>query len=934
VDGKKAISRRDGVTLFVTTGGAEAAVSPAVELSFRIGGKWRMVENGSRLGSYEILGPLGEGGMGEVYEARDPSLDRKVAIKLLPADLAEDPQRQARFEREAKTIASLNHPNIVTIHSVEEAGGVHFLTMELVDGRPLSQLIPRKGLPLSRFLELATPLAEAISAAHEAGITHRDIKPENVMVSESGRLKVLDFGLAKQAVPEADLRAGSGSNAETLAMTEEGRILGTIAYMSPEQAEGRMVDPRSDIFSLGIIFYEMATGERPFQGETKISLISSILRDTPRSVNEINQALPRHLGRIIKHCLAKDPGRRYQSAVDLRNDLEELKREVDSGETLATGTISDIVAVRRSAWFRVATGALAAAGVVVVVLAVVGLIALVGNGKPGTGGTNPFTGASFTQLTQFPGQEVFPSLSPDGNFIVYAAKETKNWDIMLLRVGGTNPINLTTDMAADDTQPVYSPDGKQIAFRSERDNGGIFIMGATGESVRRVTDFGFNPAWSPDGTQLLLTTERVEDPNARWTASLVFAVSLETGEVRNLTNADAVQAAWSPGGTRIAFWGLTGAGKRDISTIPASGGDPVRITDDDAVDWNPVWSPDGSHLYFTSNRGGAMNIWRVAVDEDTGETLGSPEPVTSGVSATAQQFSFSADGKHLAYVSQIQSANIQRLPFDPESGQVVGETEWVTRGSGLTWFPNISPDGRRLVYGSRGPQEDLFVTLAGGSSPRRLTNDPYNDRMPRWSPDGKKILFYSNRTGSYELWTIKPDGSGLTQITEEPGVTQDSPIWSPDGTRIVYTALGVRPFVISTDKPWVEQTPTALPLYSEQGDSFITWSWSPDGRKLAGTIVSSYGKPSGVAVYSFDTGEYTQVNSFGGHPVWLSDSSRILFSDWQTLYLLDTVNDACQIVYSVEPDDLYGFFDLSADDEWIYIARTKTESDIWMMSVQ
>jgi tetratricopeptide (TPR) repeat protein len=285
---------------------------------------------GQTLSHYKIVRKLGQGGMGEVYEAEDLKLNRKVALKILPEETAGRPERIERFEREARVVAALSHPNIVMIHSVEADAGRHFLTMELVEGRTLSEHIPRNGLSLSRIFEIAIPMVDAVSAAHEKGITHRDLKPDNVMVTREGRVKVLDFGLAK--LFEARSEPGDAT-AALGGVTEEGRILGTAAYMSPEQAEGKAADPRSDIFSLGIILFEMATGGRPFEGDTSASIIASILRDTPPSVTDLKQTLPAQFGRILKRCLDKDPRRRFQTAVDLKVELEELKAEVDSGET-------------------------------------------------------------------------------------------------------------------------------------------------------------------------------------------------------------------------------------------------------------------------------------------------------------------------------------------------------------------------------------------------------------------------------------------------------------------------------------------------------------------------------------------------------------------------------------------------------------------------
>ena len=322
---------------------------------------------GTRLGPFEIVAPLGTGGMGEVYRARDSKLKRDVAIKILPQQTASDPERRARFEREAQSIAALNHPNIVTIHSVEEADGRLFLTMELVDGEPLDGVIAKGGLPLARILALAVPLADAVSAAHQKGITHRDLKPANVMVTADGRVKVLDFGLAK-LVESSPVGAGV-STLPTRVLTGEGRIVGTVAYMSPEQAEGRPVDHRSDIFSLGVMLYELSTGERPFTGDTSVSLLSSIIRDTPRSATDLKPALPRELSRIIRQCLVKDPEYRYQNTKDIRNELRALQQEIESGELDASrgsdvGLAARVTNRRRAS--LVAAGAVLVLGAAVV----------------------------------------------------------------------------------------------------------------------------------------------------------------------------------------------------------------------------------------------------------------------------------------------------------------------------------------------------------------------------------------------------------------------------------------------------------------------------------------------------------------------------------------------------------------------------------------
>jgi non-specific serine/threonine protein kinase len=300
--------------------------------------------------------------MGEVYLAEDTTLKRQVALKVLPPELAASQERLERFQREAETLAALDHPNIVTIHSVEEAEGVHFLTMQLVEGKRLSDLIPKGGMALGRIFEVAIPLADALAAAHEKGVIHRDLKPGNIMVTDDGRVKVLDFGLAKLR-PELD--AGEVTELPTEPLTDEGRILGTVPYMSPEQLEGRELDGRTDIFSLGVVLYEMATGKRPFTGDSSVSIISSIIKDAPREVDTLRTDMPHHLGRIIRHCLEKDPARRFQSALDIRNELEDLYREETSQETVTAAPVAWLEGLPKKRWRLAAATVLFLLGVTV-----------------------------------------------------------------------------------------------------------------------------------------------------------------------------------------------------------------------------------------------------------------------------------------------------------------------------------------------------------------------------------------------------------------------------------------------------------------------------------------------------------------------------------------------------------------------------------------
>jgi Tol biopolymer transport system component len=346
---------------------------------------------------------------------------------------------------------------------------------------------------------------------------------------------------------------------------------------------------------------------------------------------------------------------------------------------------------------------------------------------------------AFQQLTDEQGVEERASLSPDGKTIAYQVGPFGKRDIFLRRVGGRNPVNLTESHEGDDIEAAFSPDGNLIAFRSSRNGGGIYLMGATGESVRRLTDFGYSPSWSPDGKKIVCGTEGVIDIMARSTTSQLWIIDVETGAKKLLYKGDAVHPQWSPHGSRIAFWGLSGeGGQRDISSIPANGGEAVKLTTNPAVDWNPIWSPDGKFIYFSSSRGGSLNLWRVAVDETSGNPTADPMPVTTP-SLWSGFVSISQDGKHLAYTALERRSNIQKFAFDPETETVSASPIPVTQGSKVYDFPEVSPDGQWVTFRSVGSQEDIYVCRSDGTDLRKLTDDPFRDRGPSWSPDGKQL---------------------------------------------------------------------------------------------------------------------------------------------------------------------------------------------------
>ncbi len=496
---------------------------------------------GKVLAQYQISEKLGEGGMGVVWKARDTRLDRFVALKTLSAERLADPERKRRFVQEAKAASALNHPNIVHIYDIAEADGVQFIAMEYVAGKTLDQLIGRKGLRFNEALKYSIQIADALAKAHSAGIIHRDLKPSNIMVTENGLVKVLDFGLAKLAETAAGefgetatVKAPEGPN------TEEGTIVGTIAYMSPEQAEGKKVDARSDIFSLGSVLYEMVTGRRAFHGDSKLSTLSAILKEDPKPVSSVMLDVPRDLEKIISHCLRKDVERRFQHMADVKTLLDELKEESDSGKL--TGIVAGATGRKsRLPWALAGTAMLfAALGI--------GLWLL----RP-TSHAVPKT----VPLTSYPGRQGTPAFSPDGKQVAFAwnGEKEDNFDIYVKLVDAGTPLRLTSS-PADEYAPAWSPDARYIAFcRDVSDHTEIWMIPALGGAERKLRESAGcdGLSWSSDGKYLAFM-----DKNAPREPYSIFLLSVETGDKQKLTSPPAeyfgdLMPRFSPDGKTIAF---------------------------------------------------------------------------------------------------------------------------------------------------------------------------------------------------------------------------------------------------------------------------------------------------------------------------------------------------------------------------------------------
>jgi Tol biopolymer transport system component len=850
---------------------------------------------GQNIGRYRVLERLGAGAMGEVYRAEDAALGRHVALKTL-LSVAGDRSRLLRLQQEARAASALNHPNILTIHETGDVDGVHFIASEFVDGETLRDRLARGPLAVENAIDIARQVAAGLGAAHAAGVIHRDVKPENLMVRRDGLVKIVDFGLAEPIQPTRMPESRSHRERTPSAA-------GTLSYMSPEQARGEPLDARTDLFSLGVVFYEMLTGHVPFERQDTADTIDALLHDSPPWPSTVNASVPVALDAVVARALEKDRERRYQTAPELEAELRSLRRPVR-------------FTMRR----RIA---LATLGLAAVASSVLWVFAMRPSAREGLDPAR----LTFLRISNQAGEELFPSLTPSGDAVVYASAAAGNWDIYLHRVGD-DPINLTADSRVDEIQPVYSPDGQRILFRSEREGGGLFVMPASGGLVTRVSDIGWDPAWSPDGGQIVCSTARVEPTTVRLPDSQLWVVDVRTGQKRQLLDGPAFQPQWSPSGLRIAFSGADGSRQRDLWTIAATGGDPVQLTSDRYADWNPIWSADGRVLYFLSDRGGTMNAWRMRIDEVTGRALEEPRPFTLPA-ANVILLARAAGSDALTWSSRVGGGMIQRYELDPARGEVLGKPASLTSPSRSLVEAEISPDGSLLVANTRGEsRDDIVILRPDGTQVRALTEDEARDRYPRWSPDGRRVAFWSDRSGGTAVFVIDSDGGHLQRVSAAADDRACCPMWSPDGQQLAYLAgdLTIRALDLAASPGAARDRVLAkLPA----GIWFQPVSWSPDGSRLAGQERRDNNPRAGVAIFDVTTKQYTRLTRSGGRPIWMNDNRLLVYSDASSAYVLDTISGQARELFSVAPHQ-NSDLTITRDNRHVYASVRANEADVWV----
>jgi eukaryotic-like serine/threonine-protein kinase len=733
---------------------------------------------GKRLGAYEVTAKLGAGGMGEVWRARDTKLGREVALKVLPESLAGDTERLQRFEREAQLLASLNHPHIAAIYGIEDSTDTKALVLELVEGETLQERIERGAIPLEDALPIARQIAEALEAAHERGIVHRDLKPANVKIQPDGGVKVLDFGLAKAL--DTSMPAATSSNSPTLmnsptltaAGTQLGIILGTAAYMSPEQAKGRSVDKRADIWAFGVLLYEMLTGARLFSGDSVVETLSAVMRE-PIDLERLPRSTPLRLREILRRSLEREPKQRLRDIGEARIALAELER---GGALPATTPV--VGAPRRS------LGAAWALG---------GLVAGLALGAAGVRWLRPAPAVepSRVHALTFSGADSDPSASPDGKLLAFASWRDGVSRIWIKQLAGGGEAPLTE---GPDRLPRFSPDGSSVLFlRTAGTTQAVYRIGLVGGEPRKLIDDVREADWSPDGRRIAF----VRSPGGRNEAFRLGIYDLEGGRetiATTIAEGEIFTARWSPDGSTILF--ATGSSNRNSQTWELLRLDPRTGKVTPMPPGRPgmaygglAWSGDGREFFVTQAAsvmgdiaGSGSRILRVDARSGERRTVLWSDGLAALNSSVGEVSRCDVLGPgQLVFSQRLRRQNLREVPLDGS-----GEVRLLAEGSSIDRQPTYSPDGRLILFSSnRGGNLDLWTIDRENGALRQLTDDQAQDWDPAFTPDGKQILWSSDRTGHLEIWIANADGSGARELTQD-GSDAENPTQTPDGKWVVY----------------------------------------------------------------------------------------------------------------------------------------------------
>lgn len=926
---------------------------------------------GQTLGSYRILSTLGRGGMGEVYLAEDTRLGRKVALKFLPSSFAQDQDRLRRFEREARAASALNHPNILTIYEVGVSEGRSFIATEYVEGETLRQRMLHSRLGITEALDITIQVASALAIAHQAGIIHRDIKPENLMLRHDSYVKVVDFGLAK--LTEASNASADTSKPTLLHVdTDTGMIMGTTAYMSPEQARGLTVDARSDIWSLGVVLYEMVAGRPPFEGRTTSDVLVAILERQPVSLGEISAGVPELFEWIVSKALTKEPEDRYQTAREILSDLRRMKQKLDldaaqkrstppareaetshtdearksepraglpTVETSPTRETGPVDSPNRWPRNRL-TMPVAITLVVALVIGVAWAIQRFGRRDTTQESKASSEVIKASQVTFSPGLDDFPALSPDAKSVVYSSDQNGSFEIYIKQLTpGGGELQLTND-GQGNTQPAWSPDGQRVAYYSHNRRS-IWIISALGGAPKQLTEFGSHPAWSSDGSMIAFQSQAPGDlfRSRSLPPSTIWIVSSQGGAPRQITqpgnpSGGHSSPSWSADGKRIAF----DSGDfifSSVWSITIAGGEPKKIAEGSS----PVYAPDGLHIYYLEGTNGGLSKVQLS---PSGESIGEPITVlASGPGLGLSNPTISADGKKFVYSAPRTSSNLWSIPLSPGSADALGPPSTFSRDtSQRNNLMRFSPDGRKLALNRwrPGTSADIWVADADGKNLTQLTNNPATDSQASWFPEGDKLAFLSNRDNKHMMfWTIS-----LATGKEEPfldlGEGVQYAALSPDGKQVAFhwSQNGATNIWIASVKDGQRRQLT----FDSKFMGFPCWS--PDGQSIAFERQTSEGVTAHLMVIPSGGGTPTQLTFDQGKAYphsWSPDGDKIAFAGqrngiWNIYWISTSTKMQKQLTHYSKMNAFVRYPAWSPLGKQIVFEYAEVTGNIWLLELK
>ncbi len=917
---------------------------------------------GSVIGPFEIVSFISRGGMGEVYLAQDRRLSRKVALKLLPEAFTRDDERLHRFEQEARAASALNHPNIITIYEILKTGSTHAIATEFVEGETLRNRLAHSPLTLHESLNIAIQVADALAAAHKVGIVHRDIKPENIMLRPDGYVKVLDFGLAKLTEQSASVSVEEALTKQV--RTGSGVIIGTAGYMSPEQARGKPVDARSDIFSLGAVIYEMVTAHKPFDGETPSDVLAAILKSEPAQLSTFLADAPPELARIVNKTLRKDREERYQVVKDLLIDLKSLAQELDFQQRLkqtpamsADARISPISEAAQPAIVptdqivdatptQISKPALS--GVMkarrwptfalIAVILIGGAFALYKLWSKSKEIKAPVV-TNIARVTAWSSLDTQPTLSPDGKSLAYSSNHNGNFEIFVKQLTqGGREIQLTSD-GKENFQPAWSGDGQQIAYYSMK-GGGIWVVPALGGSPRQLTDFGSSPKWSHDGSILAFNSDSNPDLGGGSVgSSTIWVVPTQGGSPRQVTKVGNpagghLAPTWSLDDKRIVFLALNFS-TQVLWSISVDGSNLKQLTDKMLGKvGHPVFSADGQWIYFDS---GAL-IQALAISSQTGATLGQPVKLVDVGASFVSSLSLSSDGKRLAYSVQTQSSNIWSVPVSPKTNEATGPPYPVTNQTGTrNNQPAFSPDGRKIAFLEfiRGGGADIWVADADGKNAIPVTTVPRN-LTPNWFPDGDQLAFVSLRDGHRSVWATSVQSRREHQLLSL-AKDIDYVRLSADGKQLLFNYADDSGVINAWIAP-VSGGQAKQITFDKELAGFACWS--PDGKFVAYQM--KRGDDAYVMLIPIEGGESIQLTSGHGRswPYSFSpDGDKVLFAGersgvWNVYWVSRATKEVKQVTSYAKMNAFVRYPAWSPTGNQMAYEYSETTGNIWLMDLQ